>query len=475
MKNIINSIILTSLSIFFIVIGSISRIWRWTISEQVGLMDNLILNSELYPSNLSPIFQIVSVYPPGIALLGYFFSFIINPLLIPEFLMILNAVIILLFINELLRFTRTIQSCRIDSDHFYIFLVFYVIICCAPYVPYLFEFKPDIIAFLIGFFALNRILSNSNRKFQLLFSFILGCGIIFKQQYIIFPILFVFYSLIFYKHLVAYSILGLLVSLSIIFCYYNFPYILYWTNTVLSDDGFINSREFIIYTLKGLGPLFIIAVVFLSLNRINIYRNIKNIIDQNTSFKFAFFFLVSLAVINSSGFIKYGGNAGNIALSVIFLFPVIYILLLASLDMKFYNWLISLIILCLLAFPIGSLSQSITRYKDYNLFVDEIKKTALLDGRNKSSGKSILFESDSYYFIRPLRYDDSFPIEFNNISFLAVKCNLTVESAFKSFLEDKTYDLIILKSVSQNQRALLSQYNYQLYFNNSSGFIYKQS
>lgn len=462
------------LSVSFFAIGSISRIWRWTISEQVGLMDNLILNSELYPSNLSPIFQIVSVYPPGTAIVGYIFSLVISPLLIPELLMIINAMVILLFSQELLRFTRLIQSFRVDSGHFYNFFLFYVIICCAPYVPYIFEFKPDIISFLIGFFALNRFLSNSNKKHQLLLSLVLGCGILFKQQYIIFPFLFVFYSLIFFPQLILYSTLSLFVSLGIILWYYSVPNIWYWTNTVLSDDGLIDFSEFIVYLLKGLGPFFVISIILLSLNRFDLFGVVKKKINQNIKFKFAFFFLISLAAINSLGFIKHGGNAGNIALSLIFLFPVIYILLFSLLDIKPSKWLISLIILSLLAFPVGSLSQSINKYKDYNLFADEIKKTFLVDGQNKSYLKSILFESDSYYFIRSLRYYDSFSIEFDNISFMATKCNFTMDLAFGSYLKNKTYDLIILKSVSEDQKVLLSQYNYQLFFSNSSGFIYKQ-
>lgn len=462
MDKLINNRITIFLSILLVIYAtsmlSLGQSARWDLLDHVSMADNFVKNGHLYPSKYDKFLTGASVYFPGLSLLSILLKYIINDNYIIGVLHIFSFIAILLFFIIQLYITESL-GLKINRLHFFFITIIFYFLFEYKWLVYAIEFKPDVLAFDIGSLGIIiGILENKENNFYRFFlgTILFGIAIIFKQQYVAFQVGLIFYSL--YKkngNLIRFSFISTLITIVILFFISSNVNTLYWTITVLKDDGFLSFKQW-------LNDHIIVIVLHLCLLFFLFLKSIQKKIPHFSLDKLVniwTFPLISISLISFFSSFKIGGNSGNTCFGIVVLLPFIY-LFLSKVEMKF-TFLVFVIIVS---------------FQTLNFSQKGIKKYLLINDLNfyianniKSYNSKILTGSDLYGVARKVKNTDF----ITNYWMYGVRDNTKLTDEFKKISELYNFDLLIVENWDENLLQIKNSKKYKILFKNELGIIAK--
>jgi hypothetical protein len=447
-------------SVIFLSIGQTSR---WDILDHVQMADRYETFGTFYPEINDKYYTGTSVYFPGLSLMTLLIKNIFPDSLIIYILQAIACTMIIIFYFIQKFITNTFVD-KISPQFYFFATSIYFVYLNYDWLIYASEFKPDIISFNIG--ALGVILSKINNKqsrniFLLIIgAFLTGIAIIFKQQFVFFLFGLFVYAVI-KKDLYTrmYVLITILISTTVLFFLKN-SNIWFWTVTVLSDDGFLNIKEWLFnyYTMAKWYLFFLMLILILIHFKLFSFPEIKltslNSSIFNNVWTYIIFFVFVGAVVSS---FKVGGNAGNTAFGLVTMTPL-FIYLFKQLDKKHL-----FILFVVLVFPrmINMAHSGIEKYKKSNQLTLQVKKGI------KEKNIRILTGSDVYSATRNVR-DSNFIINYWTYS---LKKNTDMSDELKRLLDSVKFNYIIIENNDQNIKILQNFKLYDIKYINDIGIF----
>jgi len=460
-KNNAQTLILLLVLALILTTISFGQIARWELLQQIAMSDRYSLLGSLYPDTNLAIPTDYSPYFPGVAFLALMVKNIVPNNLLIYSMHIITVVVVMSFFMVQKRITSSVYK-DININNFYIGIMIFSLVLCKHYLFYALAFKPDTIAFLLGSLGIIIARADDNTRIKYLpyvfGAIITGCALIFKQQYIIFPIGMIFYSLIsrnskFQK----FTALSLCFSLLVLFLFYQQEFLFFWNLTNLSDDGFIPITQWALVHAQ-----FVISIVqlIIILYALQIYGyvnidSITNFISLKNLLKTPWPTLVVLSAMTAfASSWKTGGNQGNSELGLILLFPLFYFLI-----QKFDKMLLIIISWVVFLGMAPDLYKSAIKINN-STQLNKAATSLILD-----SNSLVLSGSGVYGAARKLN-------TLNPIHSLWTYWEITKDdNILSNLLEKKTFDVIVLSNNSQNRQPLTTSSLYAIYFENDLGII----
>jgi len=452
--------------LLLIITLSLGRTARWDILDHIEMADRFEKFGTLYPSVNEEYLTGSSVYFPGLSFLTVFLKTFIPDSLIIQAMQLIACCFILIFYFIQKYISRSFYY-NLNNTHFFYTTVIYFIFLNYEWLIYAVEFKADITAYCIG--SLGIIISGVDKeKSRPLISFILGIiltgiAILFKQQYIFFLFGLLFFTILNKKKkLVYFSAISIFISFSIIFLLKFNSNTWYWTVKVLSDDGFLSLKEWLI-SQKELIITYIIGLIgFISLLLLKVFKlptqrfkisSIKNIITSNIWFSIMIF--VFLGSLISS--LKTGANSGNTAFGFVILLPLS---LYYFNNLKVKQLFVLFLIIIFTKVPILLYSN----FKHY-LTIQEFSNT--VENIVNVKGVKILTGSDVYFATRKVRIGN----EIANYWMYSLIDNSPVSSHLSKIIKSNDFNYIIIENWPENYHFIKNSGNYKILFKNDVGIL----
>lgn len=458
--------LLLTLAVFITIMASLGHVARWDLLEQISMADNYIKYGYFYPDSgdLTP--GGVSVYFPGTAFIAYFLQKIGIYSFLVEAMLVIACVVVFLFFYIQSIIARRMFSVGLKFSEWVVPAIIMSFILAPDWFSYAIEFKPDTIAFLLGFIGLlvAGLYNDESVSYFWVFigALICGAALMFKQQYIAFLLGLVIYVLVFpSKKKIFFAITALFVALSIIYILFVSVDPWFWNVTVLSDDGFISLKEAIQSNWKTFTSLLYFLVIFFSINMgaavmpkfsaLNLTFSSKSIIRSPWLWVVAPSILTAVA----SSF-KVGGNSGNTQLGIVLLAPLIFVL------MKYVDRKIVLSFAWIAVF--SALPMAYSGLKSYYTAL-QLKEYIETHAPNSSS--LVLTGSNTYYATRQLNSQH----KIVNYWSISIASKASVFESVPTILNDLKPDFIILENWPSNKAAIENSSHYQIDFENELGLV----
>lgn len=452
--------------LLLIITLSLGRTARWDILDHIEMADRFEKVGTLYPSINEKYLTGSSVYFPGLSFISIFLKKFIPDMLIIQAMQLLACFSIVTFYFVQKYISRSFFY-NLNSIHFFYTSVIYLIFLNYEWLIYAVEFKADITAYSIG--SLGIIISGVDKdKSTSTISFILGIiltgiAILFKQQYIFFLFGLLFFTILNKKKkLVYFSAISIFISFSIIFLLKFNSNTWYWTVKVLSDDGFLSLKEWLI-SQKELISTYIIGLIgFISLLSLKVYKlptqrfkisSIKNIITSNIWFSVMIF--VFLGSLISS--LKTGANSGNTSFGLVILLPLA---LYYFNNLKVKHLFALFLLIFFTKVPI-LLYSNFKHYLKIQEFSNNVEK------KINMKGVKILTGSDVYFATRKVRIGN----EIANYWMYSLIDNSSVSSQLNKIISSNEYNYIIVENWPDNYQNIINSVSYKILFKNEIGIL----
>lgn len=457
-------------SILSLFILSAGKFYRYLLSEQLALAINLEKYGKLF--NSDDILQInhFSSYFPGLSYFFFFINKVTPDLILYEVLLIISSAIIILFLFSIKKILLISFEKKIDFENYWLITIIFVLAFCKSWLFYATSFKSDTIAFtsIVSAFLILRIdLKDFKIKITSLIiaTFLIIFGLSCKQQAIfLLPALFTYW--IFNKNF-KYTIFSLFISLLTFFLYFSFyKNKIIWFNAIekFKYDRFYSLNEFLyIYDTQIYLIIFFIILYYAANKfgylklRFNSYLLLlRDGLKKNIFFHIFFFF--SIASMISA--LKVGGNRGNSELSIILLYPFIYIFF-----SKFNKKKLLIISFFLIILNFKEILKNGYYYIQSKKFQIEVNNEI------KNENLKILAEKSTYFTIFSLEKNNT--IESFNTYLMIEKYfrNSEDSNAVLTNLLKKNYDYIILDNTHNFNFENIAKY--KLVKKNKFGKLYK--
>jgi len=441
---------------------------RWDLLQQVAMSDRYSILGSFYPDAGLGLKTAASPYFPGVALLSLLVKAVVPDSLLIYSLHFIAGIVVISFFMIQKRITASIYK-EVSLKNFYIGIIFFTLIFCRQFLLYALEFKPDIIAFLLGSAGIILAKADNKNKIKLLPYFfgavLTGGALIFKQQYIAFLIGMFIYSFVCKNpKFQIFTVLSLTFSLLTLYFLLKQDNLLFWTVTNLSDDGFYTFKQWvlghaglIIHLAQAMVLLF--GAHFFGFHKIDLTNNlipIRNLVRNFISTPWPTLILFSaLAALVSST--KTGGNNGNTELGLILIFPIIYFLIhnFNKRILTLFVWVSFLAIVPYLYVSILSFQNSVQLNNAAELLVTHIDNKVL-------SGSDVYGAARIINTQKPI--DDLWAIEEVNNG----------ENILSNILSSQSYDVIIIENHPYNREPIMESIFYSVEFENGLGIIAKK-
>jgi len=438
--------------LLFIIIDAFGRFNRYPIAEQLGISINFLKYGYFFPDFNGKDFYPVSPYFPGLAFLIHLLRFIIPDYFLFEFLTILGILSIFFFFFISIKISKRIYKKIPDYTICWLIIILLCLWPCRYWLYYAITFKTDTLSFALIFFAIYILDINSKNHqinyLKVLISFIsILYAVILKQQAIfiifalgLFSILNKDYFLRMFSFIVISSI-GLLY-----FLIFQDKNLFFFSISRFSQGGLYNLNEFILKNYKEIIKIILLALflIFCNLEKLgfnNLQKKIKNtFLGFKKNIWLYILFFLSLTGIPS--FFKYGGNFGNIGLSIIVLTPII-IYFLGDLKKN----ILTFTILALLVLEITTIKVSFNNYIESKKMQNKVLQLV------KGEGLKILTDTESLF--------SSFLISDNNLLH-----SIDTMRVIDRFVNNKNSRVAFIdlkkKDVEMYDFLIISQYNKKL-------------
>jgi len=445
---------------------SLGRTARWDILDHIEMADRFEKFGTLYPSINDEYLTGSSVYFPGLSFLTVFLKTFIPDSIIIKAMQLIACCFILIFYFIQKYISRSFYY-NLNNTHFFYTTVIYFIFLNYEWLIYAVEFKADITAYCIG--SLGIIISGVDKeKSKSLIPFILGIvltgiAILFKQQYIFFLFGLLFFTILNRKKkLVYFSLISTLISLAIIFFLNSNSNTWYWTVKVLSDDGFLSLKEWLISQQQLIITYIICLIVFITLLLFKVYKppvqrfkisSIKNVITTNIWFSLMIFVFFG-SLISS---LKTGANSCNTAFGLVILLPLA---LYYFYNLKLNQFFLLFLLILFTKVPI-LLYYNFKHYLKTQEFSNNVEKIINV------KGVKILTGSDVYFAARKVRIGN----EIANYWMYSLSDNSSVFSQLNKTIKSNDYNYIIVESWPENYQSIINSVNYKILFKNDVGIL----
>jgi hypothetical protein len=463
-----NTTLIVVVFILILVANAFGQIGRWDLLDQISMADSYAKFGKLYPSASSLDPTGVSVYFPGVALIAIMLSKLGIDFYLIEVMLLIACVIVVLFLSIQKVMASEISGIKYSWSEFTPFAISASLVISPFWLFYAREFKPDTIAFLLGFLGIvvsDFLKPNCNIYKVILGSFVCGCALFFKQQSIpfIFGLLFfcVFnpsrVRIIFFLSLSTFAT-------GVILFYYQNPNIWFWNIMVLSDDGFVSFKSAIrdnYSTIVTLVFFILFGSTFFKLiqsNQKNDGKILFNLHDMRVSIRSSAWFWVAIpsALGSFAGALKTGGNGGNSQLGLILLLPFAFVL---------FNKIERSIIVSIAW--IGILLSLPSLYSGPQKYLEaiQLRNFAVKDLQNKPD--LILTGSDVYFASRVYRANSKV-VNFWTIS---LRDQSDPTTALYNTLLKIQPDRLVVENWPANKAVIMADSRYEVVFENNQGLI----
>lgn len=393
------SVLLLLILTILLYIASLDAILRYGVASHIAVADFFLHSGRLYPNTDSGIISSVNVYFPGSALLTAFIIKLGAGAIIFEIMLFISCLLFLYLVWLLSSVSMIIKTNEYDQRVLFSLLILFSLIFCNDFMLFALQFKPDTIYLCIGISAL-LVAHKINQKSPFVM-FILGlafsASLLFKQQAIVGLIVVIFFSVVIdrkWKFFGLGTTLGILTILSI---YSQISDLFYWTIGILSNDGFLNLREWMGAHLEFyLCILGLFSLVYLT-GQSKEYKKQKNsffwLIYQKImvlKMQPVLLFLVASAAVSFISGLKQGGNSANSQLSLFLLSPFLLTLIPRSpeLDYKILMTICILLVLPYTGFGYLSYSRTLEARERVQIII------------KKSDRPKIVYATNLYFLIR---------------------------------------------------------------------------
>lgn len=456
--------------LLFIINDAFGKFYRYPISEQLGLSINFLKYGYFFPDFNGKDFYPVSPYFPGLAFLIYLLRFVIPDYLLFEFLTILGILSIFFFFFISIKISKKIYKKIPEYNICWLIIILLCLWPCRFWLYYAITFKTDTLSFGLIFFAIYILdINRKNYKInflQVLISFILILySISLKQQAIFVVFALGLFSLLNKDYFLR--IFSFIMILSIgLFYFLMFEDKNLWFFNILRFSG--NS----FYTLKAIVSdnyeditkiilliLFLTACNLEKLGFNNLQEKIKKTFfrSKKNIWLYIFFFL---SITGIPSFLKYGGNFGNLGMSLIVLTPLIIYFLG---DIKKNILTLTVIALLVLELPTvgGSFNNYIESKKMQNKVLQLVKGEDLkiLTDTESLSSSFLISDNNLLHSMDTMKILDRF-VDKNQ------------EKDFKLKTKDlEMYDFLI---ISNHNSSLIEVESFELIHKSKSTHIYNK-
>jgi hypothetical protein len=456
------------LFILILLAGAMGQVARWDMLDQISMADNYAKNGSLYPSATSAEPAGVSVYFPGVALLAVLLNKIGINFYLVEVMILIACTIVILFLSIQKVLAREISGVKGTWSEFTLFAISVSLIITPHWLSYAREFKPDTIAFLLGFFGLTvaSFLKSDTNIYKVLFGSILcSAALFFKQQYIAFIFGLIIFCILNPNKVRIYFLIGLcFFSTCILLYFYLHSNLWFWNVIVLLDDGFIPLKSVIAdnyTTIISLSYTVFLSIVFFRIinkNQKNSSNNLFNFKDLKINFQRSPWIWVAIPSVLGAfaGALKAGGNSGNTQFGLILLLPLAFVLF-----PKIDRW-IMLGIAWIAIF--SSLPNLYIGPKVY-LEAAQLRDFVVRDLPNKPS--FILTGSDVYFASR-VYLENSKVVNYWT---LGSRDGSDTTEVLKNTLLKMQPDRLVVENWPANKAAIIADSRYELVYENKLGLI----
>jgi hypothetical protein len=466
-NNLFNKI--TPIAIFFMIIlvaGGMGQVARWDLLDQISMADNYIKDGSLYPSDTSAEPFGVSVYFPGVALLAIGLSKIGIGFYLVEVMILIACAIVILFLSIQKVLVWEISRIEITWTDIIIFSIPFCLIIAPNWLFYATEFKPDTIAFLLGFLGLiltSFLKSHTNFHKILLGSLFCSGALLFKQQYIAFIVGLILFCLFNLNRTRILFLICLCFFISCICLYfYNHANLWFWNVTVLSDDGFISFKTTIVdnySTIIALLYFIFIGAALLTAKKDGfkyyISFNLQNLKTGLPSSPWLWVVIPSM-LAGFAGALKVGGNSGNTQFGLIILLPLA-IVLFSKVDRG---------IIFGIAW-IALLNSLPTLYSGPLKYIEAVHLRAFIEKDLSNKPEFVLTGSDVYFASRLYQLNS----KVMNYWTISLRAGSDVNVSLKDALLKVQPDRLVVENWPTNKAVILADSRYVLIYENKLGLI----
>lgn len=452
--------------VFVVLLGflSIGQIARWDLLDQIAMSDRYELFGSFYPSPSESIPSGVSVYFPGGALIGVVLKKFVPSSYVTHFMLFIAVCVVLFFYQVQKRIVHNIDS-QANTAGFQPLAIIFSLFVARNWLIYAVEFKPDTIAFLLG--SLGIIVAKADNEDDiaplsyLLGSLLTGFALVFKQQYVAFLGGMIFYALICKnRRFQFFTVLASLWALIVLIAIYQHKSSLFWTVTVLSDDGFVTLRQW----ANDHAYLALALVVVQSgilyqayLNNCHKGENVFSTITRRQLLRSPWPTILFVSALGAwASAWKVGGNAGNTAMGLILLLPLVY-LVLRNLEQR----IVILIAWAVLLGQIGSVYSAIKKYEESANLTRAVKSLPI------RTNARVLTGSDVYGASRMI--NSSLPI--GNYWARSVRSGSDITNELGKVLEEENFDYLVVENWPKNRQYIVNSNKYSTVFENELGIV----
>ncbi len=461
------------ISLFFLILLAFGKFDRYPIMGQLGLAVNLEDYKILYPNLIFEEAYLSSEYFPGVSYIIYFFRLFLPDFLIIEVMLILSILIAVFYFYLIKKIIKEIFSKDITFENYWLLALVISMWLCRDWVFYVITLKSDILAFSLIFYAFllgkPHLVGENRNYFKLFFGLIIiAYAITIKQQAVSLLLAILIYSLLnknlFFKF---YSLLILSIVFGIFYLFYQNENL--WFHTILRyiEDGFLSLNQILRIFYKDFILLFLFGIflAFSSYHKLcNINFNEKLIfLAKNIKSNLWFYLIISFALTGIISGIKVGGNTGNTQLSLILLFPFIYIFL-----YDFKKTLLMFFVSGLLILEIPNIIHNTNKYiqakKFQNTAISLIKEDniKILSDKETFFASFLVKKNNTLISYDTLRMLNDFI--YNNVS----------QDSYNRKILNYGYDYIFLAKYRFTE-DLLTEYGYKKVYENKLGLIFRKT
>ena len=449
------------LLLLFLAFGHVAR---WDVLDHVAMADRYSAGGRLYPDALADHPGEVSVYFPGVSVVAYTLSKIIPSGFLVTALLSLAAAVTFVVIRMQREIAKSIDS-TYQGETFWPIAIIVSLFLLKPWLFYAVEFKPDSIAYLFGGSCvlqnLKRARSGRHQYFwSLAYGLLAGLALLFKQQYIA----FVFGCAIFAVQSrssasIAFALGSIASSSLVIFLLKQNSDAWFWTVTVLSDDGFLSTRDWArdhrslaintamsIFAFWIACRLKIVEGVGDSIARIALSR-------RSRPWVFVVLFGFLSAFLSSW---KVGGNAGNTAYGMMLMLPFVA-LVLRHLNPR----LLILLAWLIIGMEIPYVRNSARHYAQAQDLGQQVQSLQNVEAATVLTGSDV-------YFATRLRF---LPDKITNYWSIALRNNDGVDKGLADAIQDNVFNYLVLENNAAVKTVLKSKPGYRIVYENPLGLV----
>ena len=455
----------------YLILEAFGKFYRYPISDQLGLSINFLKYGYFFPDFESNDFLPVSDYFPGLATFFYLITFMVPDFFLFEILSILGIFSIVFFFHISIKISEKIYQQKIDYKLSWLIIIVLCLWPCKFWLFYATTFKTDTLSFALIFFSIYILDIDKYEKQKNYLKFLLSLALIvfaisLKQQSIFVIFILIFFS-IFNKNnfFRIFSFFAIVLISLLYYIFYQDENLWFFNITKFSTERFFTINELVKYNYNEILKLilFILFLITCNLEKLG-FNNLQHKLNT-TFFNFKtniwLYVLFFLSITGIPGFLKDGGNYGNLALSIIVLTPI-WIHFFGDLKKNILIFLSSSLLLLQLPSFKGSINNYLEAKKMQN------KVLELVDGKNLK----ILTDSASMYSAHLVRDQN----EIHSVDTMRIISHYVNEIELKDFILKKKdvhfYDYLI---IAKHAKDVIDLENFKLIYSNRLGYIYNKN